>query len=378
MSCDLCSCQGNPWWVKVLAKGGVSNSLYQWCLEERVCVHDSTERLFMSFCFVLEMITQEIIVITDITSPFVWLSPLTSYLRLNPTFQGYAQQDSQVRRVSARLAASKMAGGWCWPGVFALCPGQHPWRAEKRKVWDFQPQKDSFLNACERDEYRQTTDDYSNLWCFIWWSWFMSLMWLWTCWLQLFPSLQHGTWDSPSVARNPQRGRKKLRTKALLRVPTVCTSATEGCAADSGRLCWWSGEVHHGEENGGCQHFLAASQFPFDKCCEAFLRIALSRVQALCSCDSNVAWCPFSTWVKRHGLQDMLPPSFWLEAPGISLLHWEKMLECIAKKKLELAQLVEGEHFSAARRGGNIRSDLRTKLPKQLVKDEFCHQKLSS
>jgi len=54
------------------------------------------------------------------------------------------------------------------------------------------------------------------------------------------------------------------------------------------------------------------------------------------------------------------------------------MLECIAKKELELAQLAQGEHFSAACQGGNIRSDLRTKLPKQLVKDEFCHQKLSS
>lgn len=54
------------------------------------------------------------------------------------------------------------------------------------------------------------------------------------------------------------------------------------------------------------------------------------------------------------------------------------MLECIAKKELELAQLAEEEHFSAACRGGNIRSDLRTKLPNQLVKDEFCHQKLSS
>lgn len=49
-------------------------------------------------------------------------------------------------------------------------------------------------------------------------------------------------------------------------------------------------------------------------------------------------------------------------------LHWE-MLECIAKKELELAQLVEGEYFSAACQGGNIRSDLRTKLPNQLVKD---------
>ena len=46
----------------------------------------------------------------------------------------------------------------------------------RERFGTFNSQKDSFLNACERDEYRQIADDYSNLWCFIWWLWFMSLM----------------------------------------------------------------------------------------------------------------------------------------------------------------------------------------------------------
>ena len=92
------------------------------------------------------------------------------------------------------------------------------------------------------------------------------------------------------MARNPRRGRKKLRTKALLRVPMVCTLAPEGCAVGAGTLEGYAGDQERFilTENGDCQHFLAAPQ-----CCEVFLLkedlIALSGVQALCSWSMNLS-----------------------------------------------------------------------------------------
>ena len=72
-----------------------------------------------------------------------------------------------------------------------------------------------------------------------------------------------------------------------------------------------------------------------------------------------------------HGLQDMLLPSFWLEAffsfsnvfPQEFTVNFPVALgEDVgvnSKKELQLAQLVEEEDFSAPPQGGNIRSDLR-------------------
>ena len=80
-------------------------------------------------------------------------------LRLNPTFQGYAQQDSQdwksaidsslIRKIvrnNYRSIEHSTRMGWRWSrssncsqrfdlaGVFEVRPGQYPWRAEKRSV----------------------------------------------------------------------------------------------------------------------------------------------------------------------------------------------------------------------------------------------------
>ena len=83
------------------------------------------------------------------------------------------------------------------------------------------------------------------------------------------------------MARNPRRGRKKLR------VPMVCTLAPEGCAVGAGTLEGYAGDQ---------ERFLAAPQ-----CCEVFLLkedlIALSGVQALCSWSMNLSYSIFKLFL---------------------------------------------------------------------------------
>lgn len=129
----------------------------------------------------LEMITvQEVIVITDSTSTRCLIVPFD-----------FPEVESNIPRLCAtRFTGAVDAGLADLPGwLCEKCQGDDVGQEFLRCVLDniheelrrerfgtFNSQKDSFLNACERDEYKQITDDYSNLCCLLWLLWFMSLM----------------------------------------------------------------------------------------------------------------------------------------------------------------------------------------------------------
>ncbi len=153
-----------------------------------------------------------------------------------------------------------------------------------------------------------------------------------------------------------------------------------GRCRDIGRLCWWSGEVP------GCTPVLwgvpsegrpdrserssGTVQLVYEFIIFNFQIIPLVlRWLVTFFIQTSPDVCFHLSFVAPgHGLQDMLLPSFWLEAffsfsnvfPQEFTVNFPvALVEWIVKKELQLAQLVEEKYFSAAPQGGNIRSDLR-------------------